>query len=363
MIVMNTFAAFANYAPALHRDGWAVLPVTGKKPAISSFPAWKRMPGQKIINEWATKYPDAGIGYVAGRCSGKPGKQGIIAVDADDEEAMGQAEDLFGTTPGKIETRRGAHFLYDGTGANFGNVSDLRACGLNLDLKHGLNGSAIGILPPSVHANETSFHYKWLGGADGKVLAYLPPIQISGLLQRLLDKCATTKAAPTEREIKAREGAARSGFRAGSRKLGLNDHLVSQVPFCFDLEELLDVARTWNDALSDNPKGPLDDNVAVRIAKAVWAEHEQSPFRAMFARDAAARTTRTEQETLLEVDHKGAGDAHLFLSRSEWSTRRAASVARRSPSTWPRWWRRTRCSTGGANAIRKQKSSCYRPVC
>ena len=175
---------------------------------------------------------------------GKPGQQGIVAVDADDEEAMGQAEEIFGRTPGKIRTRRGAHFLYDAGSITLGNVSSLRSYGLNIDLKHGQNGSAIGILPPSVHEKEASFHYSWMEGGDETVRRELPPFQVGRLLQRLLDKHAAIKGAAAEREVKPREGAEQSGFRNGSRGLGLNDYLVSQASSCDTFDDLLDVART-----------------------------------------------------------------------------------------------------------------------
>ncbi len=305
--VMHTFA---DHAVALRRAGWAVLPANGKKPALAGFPSWRRAPGPEIISGWAQAHPDANIAYVAGCCSGKPGQQGIIAVDADDEEAMGQAEEIFGQTPGKIQTRRGAHFLYAAGDITLGNVSSLRSLGLNIDLKHGQHGSAIGILPPSVHEKEASFHYSWLG-CDETVLRHLPLFQVHRLLQKSLSEGAATKGAPTKRAGKPREWSDQSGFRGGSRGLGLNDHLVSQVPSCDTFDDLLDAARTWNGNLIDHCRGHLEDDEVVRWAKSVWKDHGERPFLHMIAQGGVALITRAEMAVL--DGHKGDGDALRLL--------------------------------------------------
>ena len=102
---------FADHAPRMQAAGWAVLPAAGKSPIRKGFNTWRFRPSAKIIDKWAKEAPDADIVYVPGLCATKLGKRSLIVVDPDDAEAIGQAEELFGDTPGKVRTRRGAHRL------------------------------------------------------------------------------------------------------------------------------------------------------------------------------------------------------------------------------------------------------------
>jgi hypothetical protein len=102
---------FADHAPAMRRAGWAVLLAEGKSPLVSRFNIWELAPGAYTIERWAKRWPDRDIVYVPGVCETNKGK-GVIVVDADNAEAIGQAEELFGDTPAKVRTRRGEHRLF-----------------------------------------------------------------------------------------------------------------------------------------------------------------------------------------------------------------------------------------------------------
>jgi hypothetical protein len=72
-----------------------------------------------------------------------------------------------------------------------------------------------------------------------------------------------------ERQQKA-ASVGRHGMGNGSRKLRLNDLLVSEVMFCETLEELLDIARTENMGLPEIGLEMLEDEVVVRITAVIW---------------------------------------------------------------------------------------------
>jgi hypothetical protein len=313
---------FADNAPALRSAGWAVTTAAGKRPTKGNFTKWKAAPGPQTIAEWALSDPDADIVYVAGLCSGKNGRRGVIVVDADDADAVDQAQDFFGATPGKVRTRRGQHAIYDGTGIDLGTLCSLRPYGLNIDLKHGQRGAAIVVAPPSLHEKERSFRYRWEDGVDETVLRELPLFPVK-LLQDFLEKRAAMKGAAAANKPETVGRTERTGFRDGSRGLELNDYLVSQAFYCDTFDELLDVARTWNADLIDHCRGPLDDKEVIDRTRSVWRDHEKRPFQPMFARGGVARLTRNERDALLHENPKIAGDAYLLLGtlRMEHSAR------------------------------------------
>ena len=206
---------FAEYGPEMRRAGWAVLPSAGKSPIRKGFNTWKAAPGPDIVSRWAKQDPAADIVYVPGLCQTGRGKRGVIVVDPDDDQAIEQAEEIFGPTPGKVRTRRGAHRLFDRAGIDLGNLTSLRPYGLNIDLKHGQRGAGIAAAPPSPHEKDRSFRYAW-DSCDHTVIRDLPPFPIQAL-QKFLDKSPTpTKASGPGDEPR---------LRRDSRKLGINDFL------------------------------------------------------------------------------------------------------------------------------------------
>ena len=289
---------FADHAPRMQAAGWAVLPAAGKSPIRKGFNTWRFRPSAKIIDKWAKEAPDADIVYVPGLCATKLGKRSLIVVDPDDAEAIGQAEELFGDTPGKVRSRRGAHRLYDGAGLDLGNVTSLRPYGFNIDLKHGQRGAGIVVGPPSAHDKDRSFRYAW-DGCDETVIRDLPPFPIDKL-KALLDK---------QQPAPAKE------LRDGSRKQECNRYLVSRVCYCADFDELLDVARTWNEDLRDHGYEPLEDTILIRRARVVWQHHQQGRFVPMLKQGGIARSPDDEIDTLARLNPKIAGDAHMLIAR------------------------------------------------
>ena len=288
---------FADFAPAMRREGWAVLPANGKSPIRDSFNKWTRAPGAAAVERWALKDADASIVYVPGLCSTGKGKRGIVVVDCDDADAIERADETFGPTPGKVRTRRGAHRLYDGAGLDLGNVSSLRSFGLNADIKHGQRGAGIAVAPPSQHEKEPGFRYAW-DGCDATVLHDLPPFPIQAL-RRILGSGTT----------KTPKGA--GGFREGSRGLWLNDQLVRHAWACDDFNELLDKAQQINGELPRIGHEILDAREVISRTKQVWKDLKAGKIERRVGRRAACQSDADEGRFFGSFPN--GSDAYLLL--------------------------------------------------
>jgi hypothetical protein len=87
------------------------------------------------------------------------------------------------------------------------------------------------------------------------------------------------------------------------------------VCFCADFDELLDVARTWNEELRDHSFEPLEDAILIRRARVVWQHYQLGRFVPMVGQGGVAKMTRNEMDALLALNPKTAGDAVLLLLR------------------------------------------------
>ncbi|WP_127079647.1 bifunctional DNA primase/polymerase [Rhodomicrobium lacus] len=307
----SAYPTFAQHAPDLRRLGWAVLPAKGKSPLKGGFPTMRAAPGASTVDAWARETPDADIVFVAGLCSTRRGRKSIVVVDADDEDACGQAVEIFGETPGVAKTRRGRHFFYDGHGVDLGAVSSLRAQRFNIDMKHGRSGAAIVAAAPSPHEKQRDFRYAW-EGCDASVLGELPPFPVDRL-NRLLERTQ-------DDQRKTR----RSAFRQGSRGLGLNDYLVKNA-WAFDpdrpLDNALELARQFNDDLIERGMEPLDEAELVTRTQAVVRDFEAGKIERRHGRRASCTSDAAEIRYFATLDHGVDALALLLLLRSEHGAR------------------------------------------
>lgn len=90
--------------------GWFIVPCSGKKPYLDSWPSIRATREQ--ITEWWTKWPEATIGLITGSASG------VIRVDADGQEAVRR---LYGILDGQPDTMEyatpsgGRGWLFEGS--------------------------------------------------------------------------------------------------------------------------------------------------------------------------------------------------------------------------------------------------------
>ena len=235
--------------------------------------------------------------YVPGLCATKLGKRSLIVVDPDDAEAIGQADELFGryARQGPHAPRR--HRLYDGAGLDLGKVTSLRPTGSTLtQARSKWRWNRCRAVQSA--QGKTAHSAMLVDGCDETVIRHLPPFPIDKL-RAFLDK--------QSKQLKP--------LRDGSRKQGINDYLVSQVCYCANLNELLDVARTWNENLRDHDYEPLPDSILVRKARVVWQHHQQGRFVPMLKQGGIARSPDDEIDTLARLNPKIAGDAHMLIAR------------------------------------------------
>lgn len=121
------------------------------------------------IREWWTRWPDAGIATVPGRC-------GYVVFDLDGREAVPEAQrlGLLAEPTLEVETGReaGRHLWYLRPDFEVGNkAGDLT----HIDIR-GDNGYVV--LPPSIHPSGKQ--YRWRG-ADGENALPLPPLALAFL--------------------------------------------------------------------------------------------------------------------------------------------------------------------------------------
>jgi hypothetical protein len=299
---------FASKAPPMRCAGFAVLPARGKEPIRKGYRSWRTAPGPETVAKWAEKDPDADIVYVPGLSRAKPGGQGIVVLDADDELACEQVVKTFGDTPGKVRTRRGRHFQYRDTGFDFGKLSSLKAFGINADVKH---GNSIVVAPWSRHQKDRSFIYAW-DGCDETVIRDLPPFD-KVALQRLIDNSQPEQVerlmAQTETQISPR-------LRAGSRKLGLNDRLVAIVWAVSSETELLKHAFTINGEIGRaDSRGPRTADQVMATARAVWRDRETGKIEKWSGMESREKYRRIVGERLSSIDTKAAPLAYMLIDR------------------------------------------------
>ena len=291
---------FADHAPRLQAAGWAVLPGKGKSPQVNGFNTWGGPPRAETIANWAKRKPDADILCVAGICKTLKGR-GIIVVDPDDETAIGQAAEFFGPTPCRIRTRRGINGVYTGDGAAIerilgGKRTSLRPYGYNIDIKYGIGGTSIAVLPPSVHEKDPSIRYGW-HECDETALSHAAPFP-EAKFAALVAKHSTPDHKP---------------LRDGSRKQASNDELIPHLFSCANFEQFLDIARTWNENLPARNYEPLEDAILIRRARVVWQHRER--FVPMLGQGGIAQMKRTDFDALFSLDPKTAADAFALLAR------------------------------------------------
>lgn len=325
---------FADNAHSLCDAGFAVIPLApgdadigdraGKKPEARNFVKWRGRPSGTTISKWCKRFPTHNIGYV-------PGLSGLVVVD-DDGGAGDKIIEIFGDTPGRVQARRGQHFLYSARDQELPPITDLRGVGINADIKHGMG---IVVAPPSIH--RSGHAYTWRDcGPD--VLKELPPFPVDRLLA----------LSDSDQPITQAGKKAAAGFRDGSRKLSLGDYLCGHATWCDGLDELLDVAMTWA-ADQEEKFGivPLADSEIVSIAQGVWRDLESGKLERWHGRRATVRSNLNEIDQLAAVSKDGTAAFMLLMKlRGEHGARMdkgetfaIAPRAMQKAQTIPHWTR------------------------
>ena len=300
---------FGLHAKSLRQAGFAVLPSNLKKPYVGGFNKWRAAPGGIIIDGWINKFPDADIMYAPGLSRVDPnGEWRTVVLDGDDAGAVQQIKTYFGDTPGRVNTRRGRHFLYrvqttdilkvrEIVGAN----SSLKPYGINADIKF---GTQLVVAPPSRHEKQADFIYGW-DGCDPSVIHDLLPLDLT-----LLGELVQARKEYDRPSLISRPA---GEFPEGSRGLMLNKLLCSHAAHCESFDELLDIAATINEGFQSLGYEPLDDAEVTNRTRQVWKDFLKGKIEVRHNRRARGSIDGDELDHLLKLGGPGCLAAIVFL--------------------------------------------------
>lgn len=148
-----------HFAADYYDRGWNVIPLTGKRPALTS---WREFQSERAslnqVREWFAK-SSANVGIVTGRLSE------LVVVDCDRPEDAEYWRRRFPMTPLAVQTGGGgSHFYYRyPAGDTIGNRAGLLSRRIDLRAEGGYV-----VAPPSRHPSGS--HYQWLSGSDYRLL-------------------------------------------------------------------------------------------------------------------------------------------------------------------------------------------------
>ena len=220
---------FSDWQPRYAAHNVATFPVEDKRPCVSH---WQKL-GLKGSSELAKKFVAAdAFGFQCGARN----RITLIDIDSDDENVVAEAIKLFGESPILWRTGGGNYampFRHNGEARRIRPMP-----GLPIDLL----GSGYAVAPPSMGSKR---RYEFLRGnlAD---FDQLPAIRLKGNFEQR----AVTKPVAVE----------------GERNDKLFRHCLEQAQYCDTFDDLLDVARAFN----DDCLPPDSDMTVVKTAASAW---------------------------------------------------------------------------------------------
>jgi hypothetical protein len=253
---------FPTTQPAYAAHGIPTFPVDeSKRPMVRSYDRiGHRYSGELARNP---KFANVdGVGFMTGRTS----RITIIDIDSNSDRDLAKAINWHGPTPLIARTPSGGHHLY------YRHNGECRQIRPWPQLPIDLLGAGMAVLPPSI-AMKGSYIF-----IEGRIadLDRLPPIQNKPQL----------------------DGRPRTD--KGTRNRDLFRHLMRSARHCDTLDDLLDVARTFNSDLNE----PLQDDEVIKVATSAWRYEETGQNRfgehgAFFATSEALKLISTDQDSLV----------------------------------------------------------------
>jgi Primase C terminal 1 (PriCT-1)/Bifunctional DNA primase/polymerase, N-terminal len=220
---------FAEWQPRYATHRVATFPVQDKRPRVRG---WQNV-GLNGSAQLALKFPDAeALGF---QC-GPRNRITLVDIDSRDPQMVSEAIKLFGESPIIWRTGSGNHampFRHNGEARRIRPVP-----GLPIDVL----GGGYAVAPPSMGSKQ---RYEFLQGS----LADLDRLPALGL----------------KRDLTKRAGG-RPVALEGERNTKLFRRCVEQAQYCDSRDDLMDVARAFNDSCEP----PLLDAEVVKTAESAW---------------------------------------------------------------------------------------------
>jgi Bifunctional DNA primase/polymerase, N-terminal/Primase C terminal 1 (PriCT-1) len=230
--------SFRDWQPLYAAHGIPTFPVQigpdTKKPMVSNYGRF----GLRGSGEIAEKFPDAtAIGFMVGRRTGLT----ILDVDTPDERVLADALDRYGPTPVIVRSGSGnrqAWYRNNGEDRLIRNFEP----GKPIDLL----GGGFVVAPPS----------RGIKGAYQFIEGGLDDLECLPIMQNI--RIASPPLSPASNPVER--------VAEGSRNNSLWEQCMREAHHCDDFDALLDVARTYNEALLT----PLPVTEVVKTAKSAW---------------------------------------------------------------------------------------------
>jgi hypothetical protein len=256
---------FTEWQPRYAEHGIFTFPVEGKKPAIRGY----LNVGPRLSQQLARNFTEHNaLGFALGKSS----RLTVLDVDTPDERLLADALARHGTPPILVKTGSGRHqawYRFNG---------ELRKVRPWPNQPIDVLGAGYVIAPPSRGARRC---YQFIQGSldDLDSLPFLVGA----------DECRQ-QARPTS-----------SNVRQGARNNALWRHCMKGARYCDTFDDLLDVARTFNE---QSCLPPLDDNEVVKVARSAWGYTERGENRfgqvgAWFPADEANSLIRADSDAFV----------------------------------------------------------------
>jgi len=237
--------------------GLSVIPVAGKiyagnspeaakRPLVKWTPYQSKLPSEKEVRYWYSKFPDAGVAIITGKISG------IVVVDFDAPEAIQFAKEKELLNTPLVITGRGLHayYKYPGKINNTVNLMEMK-----IDIR-GDGGYVIA--PPTIHWNGQA--YRW---AEGKSIEEIPLREFPEIFLDI-DRDNHNSRTPL-RDIY-------QGVEEGRRNVSLTRLAGSWIKDKLSMTECIDMALAWNQR--NNP--PLCEDEVRKAVVSIWQRHRKN---------------------------------------------------------------------------------------
>jgi hypothetical protein len=239
---MRSVGVFSQWQAVYAEQGISTFPVNNNKcPVVKGFLDIGRGRSRALVSKFGDSQA---LGFVAGARNGIT----VLDIDTKDERVLSDALARHGDSPIVIRTASGKFHVW------YAHNRELRMIrpwdGLEIDLL----GEGLVVAPPSVLG---SGHYEIIKGSLDD-LEMLPKMRGLNGISEGIGSISKTPG--------------NGGIKEGQRNLKLFRHCMYHARYCDLLDDLIDVARTYNEEIL---QPPLNDAEVLKVARSAWEYEER----------------------------------------------------------------------------------------